>query len=230
MSGRLVSLVPVAAASALPLALVVGGLLESADLLLALAVEAALLAAFAGLQSGFSSTSGIGSLRSVSGNTVLQSKFDDLVGRFLLFAALACGGAAVVAGLRVTWDWSSAVGIALVLGYAFAGVWRHSWQAGSLLPHGARGVLWRLAVVAVGFALCLPAADALGPLAGAGWSPAPGTGPVGLLERLLLSDLLGPQAWPAALLLAFRGVNEVGFAALRLLGDPGDPDDALDAG
>jgi hypothetical protein len=222
-------LLRVALAGLFPVALVLAGLLESPDLLLALAVEAALLCFFAGLQAAFSSVTGAGSPVRLERGTRWQDELDGGLGRLLLAAAGLCVGGAGYAALQVRWDWQSGVGIVAVLGYALAGVWRSSWQAGDLLPHGLAGLLWRLAVVAVGFLVFLPLSSAVGDLSGSGWSTAyDGTGGLPVLpglSSLLVAGPVAPEMWPALLLLLLRGADEVGFAAWRLAGpDPAEAD------
>lgn len=187
MSDLRTSLTAVAVGNLLPLALVLGGLVDFADLLVCFALETVLLAA------------------------VAEGSWWDRVrlGWVFLVIALVLGFRAL---LRVTWDLGSVVGIAGCLAASAAGLW-WAHRGGELPRTGLGTLLWRGAVVLLGGVVGLGWVDDLA--SASPLSPDGGLGR--WLNEQALSLDAEPIAVAAVVLVLVKTWNEAAHATYRHL-------------
>jgi hypothetical protein len=176
-----------------PLALVLKDQLESADVLMGLAIQVGLLAWFSGI-----------------GNGQILSRADR-IGLAVLPAFLG-----VVIAARVSWDAGSMLGVAFTAGSTLTGRWFASLQSDHTVDDLTGGI-WamasRLALVWVGV-LGLDVADRLDQLYAHGWEPSAlesgSSSDLGVWIAQTLVDLdIPPLALPALLVLGLQTLNDL---------------------
>lgn len=189
-----------------PLALLLDGRLESADVLMGLAIQV-------GLLGGFTRRSPRGS----------HLHWGDRILLVLLPVFLG-----ILIASRVSWDLVSAAGVTVTAVSTFGALWLASRQSGhtiSDLAGGTWALACRLGLVWVGI-LGLDVADRLERLSGSGWEPATleeGSSDLGVRLVQLVLDLGIPTvALPALMVLSLQTLNDVLLLVRQSLPEPPD--------